>query len=243
MPSYRRTAVCVAALFVATPVLAQEAAPPVPAAIAVADADRMPEPPAGIAATFVTPARDSQGAYRTPNRDLSPSEATWHLRAALNVAALGCRGEGAAETTAAYNAMLETHRIPLATAMRATEARMRAEFGADWQAENDTAMTRLYNFFAAPPAQTAFCAAARDVLRETATLEPDAFPVFAAAALPRLEAPFLAMFAACDEWRARVAAWRARRDPPAAPPEVLIASAATVSPAIPVALRSGPEGP
>ena len=53
----------------------------------------MPRPPAGAPATLVLPARLGDGSYATPNRALSPVAAVWHLRAALNVAALAC-GDG-----------------------------------------------------------------------------------------------------------------------------------------------------
>ena len=89
------------------PVAASTVAP------ADADADVAPTPPAGAAISFVPPAHDATG-YRTPNRALTPGEATWHLRVALNVAALGCRGPEEAATAAAYNALLKANEATLA---------------------------------------------------------------------------------------------------------------------------------
>ncbi|MGJ3628705.1 hypothetical protein AB5I41_20590 [Sphingomonas sp. MMS24-JH45] len=79
----------------------------------------MPQPPAIVAASFATPPRDAAGRYQTPNRDLSEGESVWHLRVALNVAALGCRGADEATTIAAYNALLASARAPLAGAQAA----------------------------------------------------------------------------------------------------------------------------
>eukprot|EP01035_Chromulina_nebulosa_P038650 gene38651-52219_t len=118
---------------------------------------------------------------------LSPDEIAWHVRAGLNVAALACRDRDAKTTVARYNRMLANHREPLAAARAGIEARLRDRFGAAWQAHDDDAMTRLYNHFAAPEAHDAFCAAARDLLRDSEGVAPAAFHAFARYALPQLE--------------------------------------------------------
>ena len=222
----RRAAFAVA-LVVATPAVAQEAE------------DAVPTPPAGAAVTFVPPAHDATG-YLTPNRALTPEETTWHVRVALNVAALGCRGPREAATAAAYNAMLRSNQAALAASASASEGVFKARHGAAWQARYDDDMTRLYNFFAQPPAHDGFCAAAEAVLSESAAVDPGNFPTFAAAALPRLEAPFLAFFAAYDEYRTSLAAWKARRTAvviaAASPPPVTVAAV----PPAPVAPERAP---
>lgn len=210
-----RAVAAATAMMIAAPALAQTEAAPV--------AEAAPVPPAGAAPTFRTPERDAAG-YVTPNRSLSAEETTWHVRVALNVAALGCRDAQVEATTAAYNAILTTDREPLAQAASAVERLYRARHGAAWQAAQDDAMTRLYNFFAQPPAHDAFCAEAQAVLRESATVAPANFAPFAAAALPRLEAPFLAFFEAYDGYRRDLAGWQARH--PAPLPSVVIATAA-----------------
>ena len=189
--------------------------------------------PIGMAESFAAPPHDSAGAYLTPNRDLSPEEVTWHVRVALNVAALGCRQQ-AGETVAAYNALLDADRAVLAAALDGVGTRFKARFGVDWQAANDAAMTKLYNFWAQPSAQRDFCHEANAVLHEAQTVEPGNFPAFAAAVLPRLEAPFLAAFAAIDDYHARMARWNG-----AHAPHVVIATVAAVS----VGPRIGTEGP
>ena len=198
-----------ACLLAAASAVAQDA-PVQPASMLALDA-AVPQVPAGFAASYAAPARDANGAYRTPNRDLSPAEVTWHLRVALNVAALGCRDQATG-----YNAMLTAEKAPLAAADAGAQAAERARWGGESEARHDDAMTKLYNYFAQPPAQAGFCAAADEVLRAAATVKPDDFPAFAEASLPKLEAPFLAAFARFDGYRADLAGWQARHAPVAA---------------------------
>lgn len=219
------SAVAMVASLASVPAAAQEMlAPPAaiatPAAVLVEEAE--PELPKGAAPGFEPPAADGAGGYLTPNRGLSGEETTWHLRVALNVAALGCRGA----LVDGYNALLTAHKATLAATAEAVTMRYKARFGQGWQAQQDDAMTRLYNFWALPPAQERFCAAASGVLAEVATLAPDALPGFAAAALPRIEAPLLAFFADYDRWRTAHAGWAARhtRVAPAAAPMVAVAA-------------------
>jgi hypothetical protein len=180
------------ALSAATPSLAQYA----------------PQPPAGAASNQQIPPRDVDGSYQTPNRHLIPEAIAWHVRAALNVAALGCRDAYEAQTTAQYNAMLRQQREVFARAETAVRADYRARFGAGWQDRHDEAMTRVYNFFAQPPAQAAFCDVAHAVLAESGAVDPAHFLEFAADALPRLEAPFTDFYRAYDAYRAALAEWR-----------------------------------
>ena len=233
-----RGSVLAAALLVAgvgcTAATAQEAGPRVASAGMVVTPDEGPPVlPFGMAASFAAPPHDSTGTYLTLNRDLSSEEVTWHVRAALNVAALGCRQQ-AGETTAAYNALLEADRVVLAAALDGVGARFKTRFGANWEAAKDEAMTKLYNFWAEPSGQAGFCREAAVVLHEAQTVEPANFPAFAAAVLPRLEAPFLAAFAAIDEYHGRMARWNGAHGP-----QVVIATVA----AVPVGPRVGPEGP
>ena len=123
------------------------------------------------------------------NRDLSPAATLWHLRVALNVAALACRGGAELQIIADYNALLRAQTVPLAAAQTALAAEYKRR-GGDWQDAQDDAMTRLYNFFSQAQARDAFCAAASDVLARTRTLaEPDVGG-FAQASLLVLDAPF-----------------------------------------------------
>ena len=184
--------------------------------------DAPPAPPAGAAPNQMIPARDAQGRYVTPNHDLSRDEASWHVRAALNVAALGCRDAAELETVAAYNRLLRTQRDSLAAADAGVKSLYRARHGAGWEDVHDRQMTRVYNFFAQPTAHDGFCAAAREVLARAETVVPAQFADFAAEALPLVEAPFTDFYRSYEAYRVAYAAWQ-RGD--AAP--VAMASATT----------------
>ena len=172
--------------------------------------DARPLPPAGSAPNQLIPARGGDGDYMTVNRGISREQTAWHVRAALNVAALGCRDEAERETVAAYNALLNRHKASLAAADFAVKAQYRARYGAGWDMRHDRDMTRVYNFFAQPPAQASFCQVARDVLAEARRVSPDQFAAFAADALPRLEAPFTDFYRDYDAWKIADRAWQGR---------------------------------
>jgi hypothetical protein len=202
------------ATLVASPAVAQRwDAPPAP-----------PAPPAGAAPNQMVPARDALGRYATPNRELSRDETSWHVRAGLNVAALGCRDAAEAETVAAYNQLLRQHRAALAAADTGVKTVYRARYGSEWEGVHDRQMTRVYNFFAQPTAQAGFCAAARETLAIAGTIAPEQFADFAAEALPRLEAPFTAFYRDYEAYQVAYSAWQRGETAP-----VTMASAATSS--------------
>jgi hypothetical protein len=163
--------------------------PPVVRTVAVAEPPAPPPPPR----------------HSPINSNLSTAATVWHLRAALNVAALACRGTNESQIIAGYNALLKSQKDGFATAQTSLQAEFKTG-GGDWQDRFDDSMTRLYNFFSQAQARDAFCAAAAGVLAEGANLQPAQLTTFAAERLPLLDAPFAAML------------------PPAAPP-VVIASA------------------
>ena len=169
-----------------------------------------PRPPSGASATMMVPQRGSDGNWLTVNSGIAPVEAAWHLRAGLNVAALGCRGAEGETITQSYNAMLKQRKAALAAADRAIQARARAERGADWQDAHDDRMTQLYNFFAMPPVQARFCAAAADVAAREPAVAPAEFGAFAVQALAEISAPFTDFYTAYDRYRVELAAWDAR---------------------------------
>ncbi|MDV3458130.1 hypothetical protein RZN05_14125 [Sphingomonas sp. HF-S4] len=186
--------------------------------------DAPPTPPAGAAPNQMIPSRDTLGRYATPNRDLGRDEASWHVRAALNVAALGCRDAAEAATVAAYNRLLRDQREPLAAADTGVKALYRARHSAEWEDAHDRQMTRVYNFFAQPTGHDAFCQSAREVLARAATVNAIQFADFAAESLPLLEAPFTDFYRAYETYRVEYAAWqRGDRAP------VQVASAAPAS--------------
>jgi hypothetical protein len=161
-----------------------------------------PPLPKGAFPGMVIPVALPDGSYPTPNRNLTPAATVWHLRAALNVAALACRGPQEATIVAGYNALLGAQKAVL-TKAEATYAKEYKAGGGDWQDRYDDSMTRLYNFFSQSPARDAFCAAASSVLADGAVVSADRMPAFAAERLPTLERPFTEFYRAYDAWRGR----------------------------------------
>ena len=173
-------------------------APPPPVVVATTPVPR-PMPPGGASASFVAPALLADGSYETPNRARTPAATAWHLRAALNVAALRCND---LTLVANYNAFVRGHAKALAAAHAAT---MREAGG---QAAFDAGQTRLYNYFALPPVQAAFCAAAATIADEAARTPAAEFARFAGLGLPVLDAPFTNFFREYGAYRADLARWQ-----------------------------------
>ena len=184
-------------------------APPPAAIAATPSLPPRPLPPSGYVAAQAMPAVDAEGRYVTPNQHLSPAATVWHVRSALNVAALACRGGDEAALIATYNVMLKQQAAPFAKANKAVQAEER-QGGGDWQTRHDVAMTKLYNFFAQPFAQAGFCTVAGEALRQAATLPPADLERFSMSTLVALEEPFLDAFAASDGYRQQLAAWDGR---------------------------------
>lgn len=113
----------------------------------------------------------------------------WHMRVALNVAALACRGPGSSALVAGYNRMLHKRDALLAMAQEAAYA----DYGGRSKSSGyDSAMTRLYNHYAQPFAQADFCTTAQRVQRAEEKIAEASYRQFVAAALDDLDAPFAA---------------------------------------------------
>lgn len=156
--------------------------------------------PVGGRPGMAIPARLANGSYRTPNHAVSGPIAVWHLRAGLNVAALACRGGEQAAIVKRYNALLSRQKTSFSQAQSALASQYRAG-GGNWQARQDDAMTRLYNYFSQDFARAAFCARAAQVLERADGVAPAAFPGFASKELAALDQPFVEFFRAYDAWR------------------------------------------
>ena len=180
------------------------AAVPAPLPVAAAPLPR-PTPPGGASTSFVTPAVLADGSYDTPNRALTPAATAWHLRAALNVAALRCNDEA---IVASYNCFVRAHGPAL------TRAHNEATKEAGGQAAFDGEMTRLYNYFALPPVQASFCTAAAAIADEAARTPAAELARFAGLGLPVLDAPFTNFFREYGAYRAELARWEAGVQPP-----------------------------
>lgn len=177
-----------------------------------------PVPPRPVLATAYqsvrVPPAAPDGGYLTINHGIGPERTIWHVRAALNVAAISCRGPESAALVAAYNGLLASHKALLGKANTAVEAEFKTQ-GTDWQDAHDRYMTRLYNFFAMPQASTAFCAVAATLAPRARETDDAAFPAFAETALVELETPFLTVYRTIDDYKVQVADWDARYGPDA----------------------------
>ncbi|WP_426165474.1 SPOR domain-containing protein [Sandarakinorhabdus sp. DWP1-3-1] len=140
------------------------------------------QPPAPVAATAAPGPQTTSG--------LTAGERVWHLRAALNVAALACPSRTGGAIVDRYNRLLRDRKAPLAEAYQAEVAVFRGRHGDGWQAPFDRSMTSLYNRFAAPDGQAAFCREA-DAIAAEALATPD-LAAFAGPALLRIEAALAA---------------------------------------------------
>lgn len=92
----------------------------------------------------------------------APSEAVWHLRVGLNVAALMCKGRGRTAVSGAYARLLGRHRALLDAAYRAEQRRHGGGF--------DQHQTRIYNRFANQRDPAAFCRRAATVAAHATAL-------------------------------------------------------------------------
>ncbi|MCM8731124.1 hypothetical protein ACFO8O_09150 [Hephaestia sp. GCM10023244] len=199
-------------------------APPAPP---VLTPQPMPQAPPGTGAGLAVPPRLADGRYATPNTGLTPPAALWHVRTALNVAALGCRGTDEATVIAGYNGWLKTAGTALAAAHKSLVA-------AQGAAGFDDAMTRLYNYWAHPGAHDAFCAAAAGVIVRSASVTPATAEAFAVGAIADLDRPFVDLFGAYDAYRVALAQWQANRMAvalhPVAPHTVVATAASPAAP-------------
>lgn len=171
-----------------------------------AHVEAMPQPPMGATVGMTIPDIGANGRRVTPNSNLSEAGAIWHLRMALNVAALSCLSQDAARVQ--YNAFLKDHKTALAKANKVVDAEYRAQYGAKGVDMRDRLNTRVYNFFALPPVQHGFCDQALSVGRTVNTKKSAELAGYAPQGLASLEAPFLAFYDAYAAYQQRLAAWR-----------------------------------
>lgn len=98
-----------------------------------------------------------------------PSEAVWHLRAGLNVAALSCRGRGRTPVAGNYARLLTRHRALLAQAYAGEQKR--------YGKGTDRHLTQLYNRFSNQRNPAKFCTAAAAVAQRAVTMDSVALAV------------------------------------------------------------------
>lgn len=123
------------------------------------------------------------------NRAMHSGETVWHMRSALNVAALSCRDRSHRQIAANYNQMLRRHRATLAEAYADEETIFRARYGRDWQRRQDSHLTSLYNSFSLLATQRRFCATAMAISARVNDLDALQFKEYSRTALAQLEHP------------------------------------------------------
>jgi hypothetical protein len=155
------------------------------------------------------PDQAADGSYITPNRGMRGEQALWHVRMALNVAALSCQQWGD-RVRVQYNQMLRIHAAPLAHANNAIEAIYFGRNQANFVAAREQLNTTVYNFFALPPAQKAFCQKAVATMTIINGLTPEALAAYAPKALDELEQPFRDFWAEYEDYLRRLEEWRKR---------------------------------
>ncbi len=179
-------------------------APPPPPVIVI---PAVPVPPLYAASNFVTPPYGVDGRRITPNTGINETETIWHMRSALNVAALNCVTAQYLPITDNYNLFLDTHKKALNKANIAIEAKFRKEHGSDYRRIRDTHSTQVYNFFSLPPVKQEFCDVALAVSQQLALTPTDQLEVFAFGGLRQMEDVFERFFAAYDQYQRDLYAW------------------------------------
>tara|TARA_Y100001947_G_scaffold152105_1_gene153234 strand:+ start:41 stop:829 length:789 start_codon:yes stop_codon:yes gene_type:complete len=158
----------------------------------------------------------ANGVRQTVNAGLTPAQTTWNLRSALNVAALNCQDPKYIGLVDNYGAFLKRNAKELSATNRALQSEFRQRYGSTYRDVQDSYMTQVYNYFALPPAQDAFCDVSFAISNEALTVEPSQLDLFASTALSRIENAFEDFFRAYEQYRVDLAAWDSEYGPPAA---------------------------
>ncbi len=170
-----------------------------------------PEAPGFAAPNLRLPPRDARGEFATPNRELTGHDAFWNLRIALNVAAIGCRHPGSLQLVADYNGIIARHGGLIRSAETAVIARLGRATGSNGIAARDRTSTRLFNYFAQPPAQKQFCRVAGSVAQQMHGMDSAGAMTMAPAMLAQVDQPFVDFYDAYARYQVELAAYRAQR--------------------------------
>lgn len=176
---------------------------------------RAPTPPFGASTMTVVPNIRADGSRQTINRDLGPLETLWHVRAALNVAALSCTGPLYERLVGDYNAFIRNNSASLRNANNAIVRKFRREVGSGYKSAHDRHQTQMYNYWSFSPLRRPFCDRAVQVSQRAIVTKSADLNSFAAEALSELEAPFTAFYLAYEEYERDLEAWRVQYGQPA----------------------------
>ncbi|WP_298397295.1 hypothetical protein [Sphingobium sp.] len=168
-----------------------------------------PVPPNQAAEGMALPTKAEDGEYLTPNRGITSNTALWHVRMALNVAALNCDKFGDVARSQ-YNQILAVHKTVLNAANAAVDRNYRVAFGRSGIGSREQLNTVVYNFFALPPVVKNFCPVAVSVGAKMLTMPSDQLLAYAPEALKELEKPYQEFYAAYADYLRRLAEWQSR---------------------------------
>lgn len=93
----------------------------------------------------------------------SRGEDLWHLRSALNVAALICDNKVYSSLVPNYNRLLTVHKTLLTAAVQTELDQFRAVDKKRWQALYDTHMTKIYNQYSLTQQRAKYCEKATQI--------------------------------------------------------------------------------
>ena len=208
-----------------------------------------PLPPMGAVEEMSIPETGDDGKYLTPNRGVTANTALWHVRMALNVAALSCHGVNE-PARIQYNRILHLHKAVLSEANAAVDRNYLAAYGTGGLKARELLNTTVYNFFALPPVTKSFCPVAIDVGAKIVAMPSNQLLAYAPEALTALEKPFQEFYEAYADYLRRLAEWQSRfggtvsvvvsptpLPPPPTPPKEVGAGFAPMTP--PSALAPG----
>ncbi len=201
--------------------------PPPPPAVVIVVPPR-PYPPGNAAVTQILPGRGMDGRFVTANSNITGDRAFWQLKIGLNVAAIGCRGLEETTLVSAYNNIIKTH----GKVIKSTEKSVISQLGKDNKnngiAPRDRLSTQLFNYFAQPPAQRAFCARANEIAQLVSATPTAQLVEQAPAHLARLDQPFQEFYEAYAKYQSDAVAWDAKY----APPPSIMSAPAPVGPTV-----------
>jgi hypothetical protein len=168
-----------------------------------------PVPPDNAAEGMSIPEKDADGKYQTANRGVTSNTALWHVRMALNVAALNCDKYGSTARLQ-YNQILSVHRDILDSANDAVDRNYTVAYGRSAVGTRERLNTVVYNFFALPPVIKNFCPVAVTVGAKVLSTPSSQLLLMAPQWLTELEKPFQEFYAAYADYLRRLAEWQSR---------------------------------
>ena len=213
------------------------APPPPPPPVAIVIPPR-PLPPGNAAHTQILPGRGVDGRFVTANTAVTGDRAFWQLKIGLNVAAIGCRGTEEATLVAAYNKIIKTHAKVIKSTEKSVITELGKQNGNNGIAPRDRLSTQLFNYFAQPPAQRAFCTRANEIAQMVSSTPTAQVIEQAPAHLARLDEPFHEFYEAYAKYQYDVVAWDAKY----APPPAIMTAPAPATPFAPTTTTATPPG-